>query len=63
MIPWDAPIFMLPLSGMMFLGGAIIQQTAGSYGAANPRSMFVYLAITTIGLAMQVGAVVVLLSA
>jgi hypothetical protein len=60
-IPLDAPIFMLPLAGMMFLIGAAAHQFAGTYLADDDGILWACASLG--GMALQVGAVVILISA
>jgi hypothetical protein len=61
MAPLDAPIFMLPLAGMMFLAGAITHQLAGD--ALVKSGYGPWSVLSFVGLALQIGAVVILISA
>lgn len=57
-----APIFMLPLAGMLFLLGAVVHQFAGLvFGDAKEYGLWVV--VTLFGIALQICAVVILITA
>jgi hypothetical protein len=57
----DAPIFMLPLAGMMFLIGTLAHQWAGICLADDDRILWLCASIG--GMAMHIGAFAILISA
>lgn len=61
MPPLDAPVFMAPLSGMMFLFGAIVHQFAGGI-AVDSKDFVLWFGLSAVGLALQIGAFLILIS-
>jgi hypothetical protein len=61
MVPLDAPIFMLPLAGMMLLVGALAYQFAGICLADEDRILWLCASIG--GAALHIGAFAILISA
>lgn len=60
MPPLASPIFMAPLAGMMFLAGAITHQLAGDAlvkSGYGPWSL-----LSTVGMSLQIGAFLILIS-
>jgi hypothetical protein len=62
MVPFNAPIFMLPLAGMMFLAGMVVHQIAGWF-AVEKGAVAEWAALSAIATALQIGAFVMLISA
>lgn len=61
MVPFDAPIFMLPLAGMLFLFGALVHQLAGIFW--DDDEPVLWLGAFMGGMSLQIAAVVILIRA